>query len=346
MPNYDPLRIRDLVFDPPVLLAPMAGLTHLPFRRLCRRMGCGAVYTELVSVEGLVRKSGPTRVLLGTDAAERPVAAHLYGRDPAHFAEAARYCESLGVFDFIDINAGCPMPKILNRGDGAGLIRTPDVLRRIVAAVRAAVTLPVTVKTRIGDSPRLFNMLDLVKAVEDGGGDAIALHGRFTCNRHGGPADWEALARAKAAARIPVIGNGGIGRAEQVLERWTRSGVDGVMIGRAAIGNPWIFRQVRELLDGRTPTRPTPEERRAVMLEHLDGLIEVAARELEVKRRRKKEVSAAEAGARHFRAHLLHYLRGFRGLTEMKRHLNDIHSREDVVQAMDRVFDQNRDPAA
>ena len=340
-PAPPPLRIGPLLLSSPAVLAPMAGFTDVAFRRLCRRFGAGLVYTELASVEGLVRHSASTRSLLASDPAERPVAAHLYGHDPAAFAAAAAYAESLGCFDLIDINAGCPMPKIVRRGDGAGLIRNPRLLRDIVAAVRGAVRLPVTVKTRIGASPDLANAEDLLRAVEDGGADALALHGRFTCHRHAGPADWAALARVKRVAKIPILGNGGIVRAQQVLDRRRESGVDGVMIGRGALGNPWIFEEVRRLLDGRPPRRPSLAERRAVILEHLDGLIRIAEAERSFRRHRNPP---EETGARHFRGPLLHYLKGFRGLTAMKLRLNDIHSRADVVREVDGVLEQAREP--
>ena len=335
-----PLRIGALEVSSPAVLAPMAGFTDVAFRRICRRYGAGLVYTELVSVEGLVRESASTRHLLAAAPDERPVAAHLYGHNPAAFAAAAAYAESLGCFDLIDINAGCPMPKIVRRGDGAGLIRNPRLLRDIVAAVRGAVRLPVTVKTRIGAAPDLANAEDLLRAAEDGGADALALHGRFTCHRHGGPADWETIARIKRLARIPILGNGGIGRAEQAVDRWRASGVDGVMIGRGALGNPWIFENILRQLEGRPPRRPSLEERRAVMLEHLDGLIRIAEEERSFRRHRNP---AEETGARHFRGPLLHYLRGFRGLTAMKLRLNDIHSRADVVREVDAMLSQARE---
>ncbi len=338
-----PPRIGALALSSPAVLAPMAGFTDVAFRRICRRFGAGLVYTELVSVEGLVRGALSTRHLLASDPEERPVAAHLYGHNPAAFAAAAAYAEALGCFDLIDINAGCPMPKIVRRGDGAGLIRNPRLLRDIVAAVRGAVRLPVTVKTRIGAAPDLANAEDLLRAVEDGGADALALHGRFTCHRHGGPADWETIARVKRLARIPILGNGGIVRAEQALERLRASGVDGVMIGRGALGNPWIFENILRRLEGRPPRRPSLDERRAVILEHLDGLIRIAEREREFRRHRNP---AEETGARHFRGPLLHYLRGFRGLTAMKLRLNDIHSRADVVREVDTVLGQAQEPAA
>lgn len=343
-PASPSLTIGGVRIDPPVVLAPMAGYTDLAFRLLCRRYGAGLVYTELVSVDGLVRSSRATMHLLESDPAERPVVAHLYGSDPAVFAEAARIVEGLGRFALIDINAGCPVPKVVRRGAGAGLVRDPPRLAAIVRAVKAAVRLPVTVKTRIGASPNHCNALELTRIVEEAGADALALHARFTSERHSGPADWDLIARVKAERRIPVIGNGGLTAPAQAVDHLRRYGVDGVMIGRAAMGNPWIFREVVAELAGTACARPPLEERRAVMFEHLERTVALARMEGKCKRKR---VNPDEAGARYFRAHLIRYLCGLRGLTELKRRMNDIHSTADVRAAMDMVFGQNGlEPAA
>lgn len=334
-----PLRVGPLAPDPPIALAPMAGYTDLPCRRLARRFGAGWVVTELVSVDGLVRGSAPTRLMLATDPEEAPCVAHLYGHDPAAFAEAAAWVESLGVFAAIDLNAGCPMPKIVRRGAGAGLLNDPDRLCAIVAAMKRAVKLPVTVKTRIGSAPGRAGIEELALRIEDAGADALALHARFTSVRHSGPADWDRLAAVKARLRIPVIGNGGIVTAAQAWDALRRYGVDAVMIGRAAIGNPWLFQEIRALGRGEPWTPPTPAERRAVVAEHLAATVAWAERELRVKRKRKAD--ADEGGARRFRCHLIKYMSGLRGVVEMKRGLNEIRSSADVLRAVDAVLEQN-----
>jgi len=328
------IRIGGVRLAGPVVLAPMAGYTDLPFRRLCRRMGAGAVYTELVSVDGLVRGSVQTLHMLSGDPAERPAAAHLYGSDPAVFAEAAAIVERMGRFDWIDINAGCPVPKVVRRGAGAGLLKTPDRLFDIVRAVRAAVKLPVTVKTRIGASREMFNIDEVARGIADAGADALALHARFTVDRHSGPADWDAIARIKAAAgRMPVIGNGGVTSPAQALEFLRRYGVDAVMIGRAAIGNPWFFAQTAALLEGRDPPPPPgPAERRDAMMEHLAAQIALAETLFQ---NRRKKFDPAEIAARQFRAHLVKYVGGLPGAAAMRRKLNDIRSPADVIAAMD-----------
>ena len=336
-PQHPAPRVGGAIFDGPIVLAPMAGYTDLPFRRICRRMGAGAVSTELVSVDGLVRSSIQTLHMLSSDPAERPVAAHLYGHDPAVFAEAAVLVEQMGRFDWIDINAGCPVPKVVRRGAGAGLLKTPERLFAIVSAVRNAVKLPVSVKTRIGASREQFNIAEVARGIEDAGADALALHARFTVDRHSGPADWDTIARIKAAARrMTVIGNGGVTTPAQAIEFLARYGVDAVMVGRAAIGNPWFFAGTSALLAGREPPPgPTLEERRALMMEHLKAQIELAASLFQGRRRRH---DPAEIAARQFRAHLVRYVAGLPGATETKRRLNAIRSPDDVRDAMAPVF--------
>lgn len=328
-----PVRIGGVTLAGPVVLAPMAGYTDLPFRRICRRMGAGAVYTELVSVDGLVRGSIQTRHMLSGDPAERPAAAHLYGSDPAVFAEAAAIVEAMGVFDWIDINAGCPVPKVVRRGAGAGLLKTPDRLFEIVRAVRAAVKMPVTVKTRIGASRELFNIDDVARGIADAGADALALHARFTVDRHSGPADWDTIARIKAAAgRMLMIGNGGVTTPAQAVEFLHRYGVDAVMVGRAAIGNPWFFAGTAAILAGCTPpSPPSPGERRALMMEHLAAQVALAETLFQGRRRRH---DPAEIASRQFRAHLVKYVSGLPGAAAMRRRLNDVRSPADVDAAM------------
>ncbi len=327
-----PWQIRGLQIDSPVILAPMAAYTDLPFRRLCRQMGAGLVYTELTSVDGLVRDSAATWHLLATDSAERPVAAHLYGHDPETFARAAAMVEARGGFDLIDINAGCPVPKVVRRGAGAGLLKEPERLYAVVRAVRAAVALPVTVKTRIGMSEHGAPILEIARAIEEAGADALALHARFTSARHAGPADWDRIAEVKRALHIPVIGNGGIRTPEEAVARLRESGADAVMIGRGALGNPWLFDGCAAALRGDSWTPPTFEDRRAVALEHLHGLVRLARDEVAFRKRSRARFDPETAAARRFRGHLIHYFLGFRGVKEMKRRLNDVRSPADIAE--------------
>ena len=331
------LQLRGLVIDPPVALAPMAGFTNSAFRAICRRYHCGWVSTELVSAEGLARRAPRTLHYLEATSAERPVAAHLYGHDPAVMARAAAVAEELGRFDLIDINAGCPVPKIMSRGAGAGLLRDPERLRAMVQAVRAAVRLPVTVKTRLGLSPRRINISAVAQAVEEGGADALIVHARVVSNRHTGPADWTWLARIKRERRLPIIGNGGIDTADDALAMLRTTGVDGVMIGRAAIGEPWLFDEVACRLAGRPYTPPPPAERCAVLLEHLRRLVELVASESRFRRRMR--LTPEQAACLQFRAHLVRAFRGRPGLRDLIRRFDALTTLTAVEQAVREMFE-------
>lgn len=337
------VKIGGLSIDPPVLLAPMAGYTDVAFRAICRRFGCGLTFTEVVNASGILHRNNRTLGMLDVDPAERPVVAHIYGADLDVMAEAARYIETLGHFDAIDVNCGCPVRKIVARGAGAALVRDPRKIGLIVSAIRAAVALPVTVKTRIGPSPDRINIEDTVRAVQDAGASAIAIHARPTTQVHSGPADWRWLARAKAVATIPVFGNGGINRPEDVVALFRETGVDGAMVGRAAVGNPWFFEEAAALLSGREARDHSREEHRIVVLEHLGRVMDM--KRVSEKRRRKKGLPAEQTAVLHFRGHLHRYLSGFPRWPEVRRHLNTMHLPEQVAEAIDIVLGTDESPA-
>jgi nifR3 family TIM-barrel protein len=319
-----PLFIGSLKIDFPVLLAPMEGYTHLPFRILCREMGAGLTFTELTAAKDIARRVPRALEYLNTAPAERPVAAHLYGSEPTAFAEASAYVTGLNGFDLIDLNAGCPVSKIVRRGEGAGLMKTPDKICELVRAIKSATGLPVTVKTRMGSSEREFNALELLRAAEEGGADAMTVHARFTVNRHSGPADWTALARIKAAAKIPIIGNGGVAGVADAERLFHETGVDGIMIGQAAIGNPWIFHQIRARFEGRSAQPPEPEERLRVMERHVRAL--VAQMTASSRGRVRTAGAAEEAAVRLFRAHLVRYLAGQPGFAALRMKLGSLNT--------------------
>lgn len=331
-----PLTIGGLILDPPIVLAPMAGYTDVAFRPLCRRFGCAMTYTEVVNVSGILHRNSRTLCMLDVDPAERPLVAHLYGADPAVMADAARYVEQLGRFDTIDINCGCPVRKIVAKGAGAALMKDPAKIGRIVAAVRAAVSLSVTVKTRIGLTPERINIEDTLRAVQESGGAAIAIHARPASQVHSGPADWRVLALAKSKASIPVIGNGGVNRPEDAIAMLRETGVDGVMVGRAAVGNPWFFEEVSALLAGREPRKHDLAEHRRIVMEHLLRVVDM--KRLAAKLRRKKGLRAEETAVLHFRGHLHRYLAGFPRWPEVRRNLNTMHLEEQVTAAIETVL--------
>lgn len=302
-----PLRIGPLEFSPPLVLAPMAGYTDSTFRMLCLQRRCGLVFTELVSSEGIVRNNMRTLNYLSTGPGERPIAAHIYGSDPEVIARAARRVEELSRFDLIDINAGCPVPKIVRKGAGVALMKDPSRLHDIVRAVVGAVSLPVTVKTRTGISPDNENISEVAHAVEEAGASAIFLHARLASDVHSGPANLDALRRLKAEVSIPVIGNGGVGSAADAIRMLQETGVDGVMVGRGAIGNPWIFSEIASALNHEEYHPPEACDWVDVMATHLRGLY--AAMSRENNQRKRPRPYPERAACNRFRGHLTKYLR-------------------------------------
>ena len=335
-----PVQIGSLRVDWPVFLAPMAGFTDGAFRSLCLEQGCGAVVSEMVSAHGMSIGHVRTGHFLDTWGDEHPLGAQIYGSDPARMATAAARVAELGRFDFLDINAGCPMPKIRNRGDGAGLMKDPAKLAEIVRQVKAAAggALPVTVKTRIGWCADTINALETTAAAEAEGADAIFLHGRVAAVRHSGPADWKLIAEVKRARKIPVIGNGGVKVAADVFRMVRETGVDGVMVGRVALGNAWFFRDIRDLAAGRAPRLPTPDEVRAAIHEHL-------RREMDLMERRGSKdlkLGAELTACLVLRPHLVRYLRGFRGFGVLARTLEERQDRTTLLGRIDEVLASGR----
>lgn len=250
------IRIRDLIVDPPTFLSPMAGLTDSVFRRLIKRLGgCGLVMTEFTSAEGLTRNSFKSKRMLFYHEEERPVTAQLFGAEPSRLAEATRMVEDLG-FDAIDLNLGCPAKKVVKACGGSALLRETKLLEEILKTIRAATSLPFTIKIRAGWSETEIVSVQVGKMAEDIGINAIAFHPRTRVQGFSGHSDWNLIGQLKEALNIPVIGNGDIVTPEDAFRMRRETGCDGVMIGRGALSNPWIFRQIHELERGVTPTQP------------------------------------------------------------------------------------------
>ncbi|NCA81304.1 MAG: tRNA dihydrouridine synthase DusB [Opitutae bacterium] len=330
--SLQPVLIGPLRVEWPVFLAPMAGYTDGAYRSLCLEQGCGAVVTEMASAHGMSIGHERTGHFLDTWGEEHPLGAQIYGSDPGRMAAAAAKVAETKKFDFLDVNAGCPMPKIRNRGDGAGLMRDPAKMAEIVRQVKAAAggALPVTVKTRIGWCADTINVLETTAGVEEAGAAAIFLHGRVASVRHSGPSDWTLIAATKRARKIPVIGNGGVKTAADVFRMVAETGVDGVMVGRVALGHPWLFRDIRDLAAGRAPRMPTVDEVRETIREHLRREMELMAR------RGKKELKLGVelTACLVLRPHLVRYLRGFRGFGVLARTLEE---RVDAATLLGRV---------
>lgn len=338
--SLQPVQIGSLRIEWPVFLAPMAGYTDGAFRSLCLEQGCGAVVSEMASAHGMSIGHERTGHFLDTWGEERPIGAQIYGSDPARMAAAAVKVAETKRFDFLDINAGCPMPKIRNRGDGAGLMRDPAKMAEIVRQVKAAVgaALPVTVKTRIGWCADTINVQETTAGVEAAGAEAIFLHGRVASVRHSGPSDWTLIAEVKRARKVPVIGNGGVKTAADVFRMVNETGVDGVMVGRAALGQPWLFRDIRDLAAGRAPRRPSTDEVRAAIHEHLRREMDLMAR------RGKKELKlgAELTACLVLRPHLVRYLRGFREFGALARTLEERQDAATLLRRVDEVLASGR----
>jgi nifR3 family TIM-barrel protein len=275
------LRIGGLEVRPATALAPMAGLTDSVFRRFIRRLGgCGLVVSELISSEGLVRARGsrrPARTFeyLAFQPEEHPLGAQLFGADPDVMAEAALICQELG-FDLVDVNFGCPVPKVIRSRGGSALLRDLPLAERILRRMRAAVSIPLTMKYRSGWSERELVAVEMAQLAEDCGLDAVALHPRTREQGFAGRADWTRIAEVKAAVAIPVIGNGDVTTPEDALRMVAETACDAVMIGRAAATNPWIFRQISECLAGGSCRRPADSDRHQLIRGYYDMLVETA----------------------------------------------------------------------
>ena len=301
-------------------------------RSLCRDHGCGLVFTEMTNAAGLVHGSARTLHLLESSPGERPCGAHLYGSSPSVLARAAAIAAGLGRFDLIDLNCGCPVRRIVARGAGSALMRKPEAVEAIVRAIREAAALPVTIKTRIGLTPDAVLVSEVAHAAEAGGAAAIAVHARAASRHHAGEADWELLARVKAERRIPVIGNGGLETAEDAVARLRSSGVDAVMIGRGAVGNPWIFEQIRGLLRGQPVPPPTRAQRREVIRLHLERIVVLKTRECRVRR---CALGPEEAAVMQFRGCLVRYLHRLPHWPEVRRAMQTVKTPADVMAALD-----------
>ncbi|MBR1759703.1 MAG: tRNA dihydrouridine synthase DusB [Schwartzia sp.] len=318
------MKIGALDFPTPVFLAPMAGVTDTPYRILAREMGCAMAFAEMVSVLGIHFRNEKTLAMLKTVPEERPLAMQLFGAQPEPVAEAAAYVESLGCADVIDFNMGCPAPKIVKNGAGSALLRDPERAEKILSALAKATALPVTVKMRIGWDENSIVAVDMAKRAEAAGVAAIAVHGRTREQYYKGRADWSVIAEVKRTVRIPVIANGDIRTTGDLSRVFRETGCDGVMIGRAAQGNPWIFRSFRSFLEtGAEPPPPTIAERGALLLRHLDMLI---------------HCKGDCIGAREMRKHATWYTKGLTGGGNLRDAFNHAETREDFQRIVENMI--------
>ena len=305
-------KIGNLTPENPFFLAPLAGITDPPFRRLCKEQGAAVVYTEMVSAKGIWYGDKKTEILLKTYSDEQPVAIQIFGSDPEIFSYVT---EKLDERDnaILDINMGCPVPKVVKNGEGSALMKNPELAGKLVEAAVKKTKKPVTVKMRIGWDKYSVNAAELAKTAESAGASAIAVHGRTREQYYSGVADWDEIGRVKASVKIPVIGNGDIFSGEDALRLMSETGCDFVMIARGALGNPWIFRDAIRLYDGEEPFKPpTQNDELNMLIRHLDMLAEEKGDRVAVMQIRK---------------HVGWYLKGFHGVKSIR---NKVHMVSDI----------------
>ncbi len=309
------MRIGNLKVNHPIALGPMAGVTDLAFRTICAELGANITVTEMVSSRALIYKDKKSAALLKKNEGSL-CGAQIFGNDPDVMAEGARLALEISGCDFLDINMGCPMPKIANSGDGCGLMRTPELAGDILSAVVKAVDVPVTVKCRLGWDKGSINVLDFTKRMEDNGAAMVTVHGRTRSMLYSGVADWDMIAKVKQHLSIPVIANGDIVSGETAVKCLKRTGADGIMIGRATFGDPWIFTEVRAALDGNMDyQRPLLKER-----------IALAVRQFELSEQDHGEHIACLEARKHF----AWYLRGVAHSSFYKNQISSLNTMDDI----------------
>jgi tRNA-dihydrouridine synthase B len=269
-----PFKIRDIEINPPLILSPMAGVTDISFRRLLkRRGGIGLTVSEFISVEGLTRNNPKSKRQMRFFEEERPYAVQIFGGQPARMAMAAEMAQEIGA-DILDINCGCPAPKVVKHGGGSGLLRDYPRLETILNEIKKAITIPMTVKIRAGFYDHTINAVETARLAEACGAEHIALHGRTKEQGYKGLANWDLVRQIKEVVKVPVSGSGDVTTIEGAFARWRETNCDGILIGRGAMANPWIFRQIEDTLAGREIFEPTLEDKQTVLHEYFDMLRE------------------------------------------------------------------------
>lgn len=318
-------KIGNLTLENPFFLAPLAGITDAPFRKLCHNQGAALVYSEMVSAKGLWYKDSKSKDLLDTSIEEWPIAFQLFGSEPDIISDVITQIESLDN-EIIDINMGCPVPKVVKNGEGSALMKTPELAAKIVEVVVSKSKKPVTVKTRIGWDEKSINIIEFARLMESAGAKAIAVHGRTREQYYSGKADWKAIADTKNAVSIPVIGSGDVLCAEDAVRMIDETGCDAVMIARGALGNPWIFREAIMLLEGAAPEEiaaftPSVSDRVQMFISHARDTTSVKGEYIAV---------------REMRKHAGWYFKGIRGSAEFRGKVNKIETLAELISSAER----------
>jgi len=304
-------------------LAPLAGISNLPFRLIARSLGCALAYTEMISANGLVRKTDRTFEYLKTCADDHPLGAQVFGADPEIVAQASRIIADNGA-DLVDINMGCPVKKVIKTGSGAILMKDPDLVARIVTSVKKAVQIPVTVKIRSGWRGGSINAVEIARIAEDSGADAITIHARTADQGYSGKADWKVIAEVKKAVKIPVIGNGDIWHPQEAVKMLRETSCDAVMVGRGALGNPWIFKGIIQACSGQKENYlPSLDQRQKMIKNHWEMETQFLGDKLADKR---------------FRKHFLWYTKGLEGASRFRQSAGKLKDGEAILNELNEYF--------
>jgi len=313
------LKIGNVLVQGNLALGPMAGVTDLPFRMLCKEQGADLIYTEMVSAKGIFYNNKNTAPLLEVREEERPVALQLFGADPEIMGAMAAKIEDRN-FDIIDINMGCPVPKVVNNGEGSALLKNPELAGKVVESVAKSIKKPVTVKFRIGFGSEEINIIDFAKRMEASGAQAIAVHGRTREQYYSGKANWDVIRQIKESVSVPVIGNGDVFTPEDAKALIEQTGCDGIMLARGVRGNPWLFAQVKEYLKtGQKIEKPTSEELVEMILRH--GKLQV-------------DFKGEYIGIREMRKHVAWYTTGYKNSAKLRGRVNEIETYDDLEKLM------------
>lgn len=328
MDTVKKLQIGNVTLPNNLILAPMAGVTDLPFRLLCKEQGAGLLCMEMVSAKAILYKNKNTEELLTIDERENPVSLQLFGSDPDIISEIAKQIEERP-FDILDINMGCPVPKVVNNGDGSALMKNPVLAGKIIEKTARAIRKPVTVKIRKGFDDEHINAVEMARIAQESGAAAVAVHGRTREQFYSGKADWDIIREVKEAVSIPVIGNGDIKSAEDVIAMGEQTGCDGFMIARGAEGNPWIFRQILHYFEtGETLAKPSFEEVTEMLLRHA---------------RMQLEFKGEYTGIREIRKHAAWYTAGYRNSSKLRGRINEVESYADLQALFEEVLSYNEE---